>query len=194
MRKVIYVAMGLLFLEGGARFVQGVEMNAQSSVQTINNVGLVSVASPALATNTTIWMDDALPVGAIAGTDGGDAWNWVSTPSPYSGALANQSELVSGLHQHFFTSAAQPLTVDTGESLFAAVYLDPNNPPREIMLQWNDGSWEHRACWGDDYLRDIGHSIELEHGCPASVRALGPLAGAGKPSRARRSFGQWNGF
>src|SRR5262249_45165815 len=28
------------------------------------------------------------------------------------------------------------------------VYLDPSNPPAEIMLQWNPGDWEHRAYWG----------------------------------------------
>ena len=30
----------------------------------------------------------------------------------------------------------------------ASVYLDPDNLPSQIMLQWHDGSWEHRAYWG----------------------------------------------
>jgi hypothetical protein len=95
------------------------------------------------------WVDDSLPAGAITGTDGGDSWNWVSSnPTPFSGSLANQSTLSAGLHQHYFYSATQTLSVNTGDVLFAYVYLDPNNPPTEVMLQWNNGSWDHRAYWG----------------------------------------------
>ncbi len=32
------------------------------------------------------------------------------------------------------------------------MYLDPLNPPKEVMLQFNDGSWEHRALWGEDII------------------------------------------
>ncbi|MDQ1707033.1 MAG: hypothetical protein QOJ88_244, partial [Pyrinomonadaceae bacterium] len=35
---------------------------------------------------------------------------------------------------------------------FTYVFLDPNNLPREIMLQWNDGNWEHRAYWGANII------------------------------------------
>jgi hypothetical protein len=36
--------------------------------------------------------------------------------------------------------------------LIAYVYLDPVNVPNEIMLQWNDGTWEHRAYWGANII------------------------------------------
>lgn len=39
-----------------------------------------------------------------------------------------------------------------GDKLIAYVYLDPANPPSEIMLQWNDGTWEHRAYWGTNQI------------------------------------------
>src|SRR5205814_7140729 len=92
--------------------------------------------------------------GAVACADGGDAWNWVnSNPVAFSGSVANQSTVTPGLHQHYFTSATQTLPIQAGDTLFAAVYLDPNNPPSEIMLQWNDGSsWEHRAFWGANLI------------------------------------------
>src|SRR5258708_27605873 len=67
----------------------------------------------------------------------------------FSGALAHQSGLVSGFHQHYFTNATNTLAIGTGDTLFTYVYLDPANPPSEVMLQWNDGtSWAHRAYWG----------------------------------------------
>ena len=127
-----------------------------------------------ISTNVVAWVDDSLPAGAVAGTDGGDAWNWVgSNPAPYSGTLANQSTLIAGLHQHFFTGA-QALRVNTGDVLFAWVYLDPANLPSEIMLQWNDGSsWEHRAYWG-------GNSITYGTDGTAGRVYMGSLPTAGQ--------------
>ncbi|MBK7060432.1 MAG: hypothetical protein IPH51_07950 [Rubrivivax sp.] len=99
----------------------------------------------------TVWLDDAAPAGAtLAGQ--ADGWNWVSAnPAPFSG-LGHQSALVSGTHQHYFISASSPLPVAAGETLFAYVFLDPANPPSQVMLQWNDGSWEHRAYWGANII------------------------------------------
>ncbi len=53
------------------------------------------------------------------------------------------------MHQHYFYGTTTTLTVNTGDTLFAYVYLDPANPPTEVMLQWHTGSsWGHRAYWG----------------------------------------------
>lgn len=125
-------------------------------------------------TNEVSWVDDALPAGAVSGADGGDTWNWVtSNPIPQSGASCNQSAIASGLHQHYFHSAGAGLAVATGDTLFAYVYLDPNNLPREIMLQWNDGSWEHRAYWGANLI---------SYGTEGTVsrRYMGPLPPQGQ--------------
>jgi hypothetical protein len=125
--------------------------------------------------NATVWVEDALPSGAQFGGDGGDAWTWVSTnPSPYSGALAHQSNVRAGEHQHYFYGATQTLAVAPGSVLFAAVYVDPNNVPKELMLQWNDGSsWEHRAYWGNAYL------TYGADGTPSS-RYIGPMPTPGQ--------------
>ena len=100
-----------------------------------------------------IWVEDSIPPGAIVepGTDG---WNWVnSNPAPLSGNLAHQSAIGAGMHQHDFYNTTQPLTLQTGDLLVAYVYLDPANPPQEVMLQWNDGTWEHRAYWGQNLIQ-----------------------------------------
>jgi hypothetical protein len=105
------------------------------------------------ATADTVWVDDILPAGAVAATGGGDIWNWIgSNPLPFSGALAHQSVVAAGVHQHYFYGATAALTVATGDTLFAYVYLDPINPPSQVMLQWNDGTWEHRAYWGANLI------------------------------------------
>lgn len=104
---------------------------------------------------TVLWIDDALPAGATdLASNGGDSWNWVATnPAPFAGTLAHRSDVAAGQHGHWFGASGAPLIVNNGEILFTYVYLDPANPPAEIMLSWStDNSWEHRAYWGADKI------------------------------------------
>jgi len=117
------------------------------------NLGAVAEAQLTITdndSNDVAWMDNALPAGAIPG----GSWNWVSTdPVPYSGGFAHQSTLAAGFHQHYFTNAAVPLLVQAGDTLYAYIYLDPDNPPREVMLSWyTGGGWDHNAYWGEDLI------------------------------------------
>ncbi len=107
---------------------------------------LLATAAPAGAVDV-VWVEDVTPPGAtLSGT-----WSWISAnPAPYSGSVAHQSTIATGTHQHYFHNASTSarLSVNAGDTLFAYVYLDPANPPSQVMLQWNDGTWEHRAYWG----------------------------------------------
>ena len=121
---------------------------------------------------TTVWVEDALPAGAIAG--GSEPFVWVAgNPAPYSGSLAHQSTIATGLHQHTFANATTTFAVGTGDRLFTYVYLDPANPPREVMLEFNDGTWEHRAYWGANLI-----PLPVKDG-PAH-RYMGPLPALGQ--------------
>lgn len=75
-------------------------------------------------------------------------------PPPGGG---HRSALQAGFHQHFFDGALPLFQVLPGESMFVWVCLDPDHPPRTLMLQWHavtktGASWEHRAYWGDDTI------------------------------------------
>jgi hypothetical protein len=121
----------------------------------------------------TVWVEDNVPTGGIQ-EGNGEGWNWISSnPPPYTGTLAQQSNIVSGMHQHYFYGATNTLTVNTGDKLIAYVYLDPLNLPGEVMLQWNDGTWEHRAYWGTN---QIGLGVDGT----ASRRSMGALPPAGQ--------------
>jgi hypothetical protein len=146
----------------------GLTPGGSSSTPATNSVAGTNIAG------SVVWVDDALPAGAVPNADGGDSWTWVSSnPLPYSGAVANQSSISAGLHQHYFTGASNTLAINTGDLLFAYVYLDPANPPSELMLQWFDGTWEHRAYWG---ASDISYGTEGTVG----RRYLGPLPTPGQ--------------
>jgi len=121
-----------------------------------------------------VWSDDALPAGAGTSSVGGDSWNWVSSnPTPLNGSVAHQSSLSAGLHSHAFNWAS-PLVVNAGDTISAYVYLDPANPPTEIMLSWNlsTGDWEHRAYWG-------ANNISYGTDGTASRRSMGALPATG---------------
>ena len=114
-----------------------------------------SPSNPSTSTGSgdTSWVNDALPAGAVPDSSGGDTWNWSSSnPTPQLGSLAHQSGASAGLHQHFFTSATQTLAVNAGDKLYTYIYLDPANPPRQVMLQWYSDTWNHRAYWGANNL------------------------------------------
>lgn len=100
-----------------------------------------------------VWVEDSLPAGATTGGSD-ESWHWIqSNPGPVSGTKSHQSSINSDRHQHVFSGANNPISVGVGEMMFAWVYLDPANPPREIMLQWNvNGSWDHRAYWGENLI------------------------------------------
>jgi hypothetical protein len=128
-----------------------------------------NVPPPSTEPKEYVWIEDALPSGA---TDQG-GWTFVEAPEPvHSGAKASKRKS-TGLSQHFFDNAAQPLRVGQGDKLFTYVYLDPNDPPKEIMLQWNDGTWEHRVYWGENAIPWGGENS------PAR-RAMGELPKAGE--------------
>jgi hypothetical protein len=99
-----------------------------------------------------VWIDDALPTGASPQGDG--PWNFVGKPDhPVFSGTASLRNTAEGLKQRFFDDAGQKLEVGAGDTLFAYVYIDPANPPRELMLQWHtNGNWTHRAYWGENAI------------------------------------------
>ena len=139
--NIASAANGLHTLTAVARDLAG----NQTTAATVS----VTVSLAAGGTSDVVWVEDAVPAGALPEATGGDLWSWVSSnPAPFSGATAHQSSIAAALHQHYFDGATATLPVSAGDRLFAYVYLDPANPPTEVMLQWTDGSWEHRAYWG----------------------------------------------
>ncbi len=97
-------------------------------------------------TEKHVWVDDILPAGAKPEGN----WNFVTgDKGPVQAGKTSRLQTAAGkLEQHFFTKALAPLRVHAGDRFFANVFLDPKDPPQEIMLQFNDGDWSHRVYWG----------------------------------------------
>jgi hypothetical protein len=142
----------------------------QAEAQLPDGRRIFAIGSVTATAANVPWVDDSIPAGAMTSASGGDSWNWVSSnPSPFAGTLAHQSALAAGLHEHYFQNATRTLSIGVGDTLYAYIYVDPANPPSEIMLSWNTGSsWEHRAYWGANL---INYGLD---GTP-SRRYMGPL-------------------
>ena len=119
-----------------------------------------------------VWFDDALPYGAQAVQDDGHSWLWVRSGSNWLG-LAHKSPPDQGTRFHYLYGAQYPLRVMEDDQLFTYVRLHPDRPPREIMLEWYDGSNEHRAYWGEDLIH------RGRPGTPGHV-FMGPLPPVGQ--------------
>ncbi len=98
-----------------------------------------------------VWFDETIPAGGQQQQTGHE-WQFVTAPEPVNSGDVATKRTTEGLGQHFFTGANPPLLVGEADTLFAHVYLDAENPPKQIMLQFNDGTWEHRAYWGENII------------------------------------------
>jgi len=92
-------------------------------------------------------VDDVMPVDAKQSGD----WKFVSKGAgePHRGKTYRRQQ-AKGLVQHYFIDSKQPVEVDQATRFEGWVYLDPKNPPAAVMLQFNDGDWNHRKVWGSD--------------------------------------------
>jgi hypothetical protein len=69
-----------------------------------------------------------------------------------------EDPLPPGANQHVFSGMKLPVTPH--DALFAYVYIDPENPPKEIMLQFLTGKGWQRASWGSDDIQ-MGEHQEM---------------------------------
>jgi hypothetical protein len=130
-------------------------------------------------TAAVIWLDGALPEGATTSSRGGDSWSWLA-PGGKPPALRNhgdrrqhESALATGIHDHAFDNVAEAFEIASGDVLFAYIQIDPEHPPKTIMLEWNDGAFDHRAFWGENKIPwgKLGTPTQLH---------MGPLPPSGR--------------
>ena len=94
-----------------------------------------------------IFVDDAAPKDAKLQGE----WKLAENPV-FSGSKSFVRTGV-GNNQHFFYNSKNPHVVkNDDDEFFAYAFLDPQNPPKQVMLQFNDGTWEHRAYWGESLI------------------------------------------
>lgn len=99
-----------------------------------------------------IWVEDHLPKGA---SPIGATWRWVTRHAHpvFSGSVSMYSLGDPGMRRHHFISATERLELDNDTVFFAHVWLDPQDPPEALMMEYRYGlatTWDYRAYWGED--------------------------------------------
>ena len=110
-----------------------------------------AATKPAAVTVETVWLDDDFPAGAEVRSGPGGPLTWIESDEPgvvFSGRRS-LARTAAGIGQDFYEDGAAPLEILAKSRIFAHVWLDPENPPRAIMLQLHAATWKHRVVWGD---------------------------------------------
>ena len=128
---------------------------------------------PPVAPVEIVWMEDELPAGGESVSDG-PATFITSEPGPVFSGKTSLKRTSPGRSQDVYLNGPSTYTLPDKPRLFAHVWIDPASPPTAIMLQFNNGDWEHRAVWGDIDAIDFGAK-----GTPGKLHQ-GSLPEAGK--------------
>ncbi len=103
---------------------------------------------PAPLVTESIWFEDHFPGGANVKASG-DPLTLVSKAEGevFSGKQALR-RTANGLAQDFYSDGAADLVVPANGKIFVHCYLDPEQTPETIMIQFHSNAWKHRAVWG----------------------------------------------
>ncbi|MEA3206976.1 MAG: hypothetical protein QOE70_33 [Chthoniobacter sp.] len=106
---------------------------------------------PEKTTRETVWLDDEIPNKAKADANAGShplTWVTAEDGQVFSGERALK-RTDKGVAQDYFTGIEPRLAAPAKGRIFAYAWLDPDDPPQTIMLQFHTDKWSHRAAWGD---------------------------------------------
>ena len=124
-----------------------IDLNINTSLQIFDS--LSNIVSGQKEITGFYWVDDTIPEGAI--TEGN--WIW-DTTFFYYGKKSHTDTFVSEIGEHRFFNVTDNLKIAANQSIVQYVYISPDYPCREIMLEFmtEDSSREHRAYWGENLI------------------------------------------
>ena len=136
----------------------------------------------------TIWFEDEFPQGKLVTVGGNVKFTDPKKGPVFKGNKSLTRTVKNKVGQDVLTEVKN-LIIPRNGNFFVHCFLDPENPPEAIMLQFYVNGWNHRAVWGDHEkigwgkkgtyervvmgkLPKIGKWVELKF--PASKIGLSP--------------------
>jgi hypothetical protein len=155
---------------------------AQANMALQEAVSQVTYSDPAMAAPPTspvaletVWMEDAFPAdGNLTAAGHPTQFVMADENHPVFSGTKSLKRTDAGLVQDVWDEAKTPLLVPQQGVIFGHVFLDANNPPQSVMLQFFKNGWLHRAVWGNYDAIPWGAENTTER------VSMGPLPETGK--------------
>lgn len=129
---------------------------------------------PPVQTSEVVWFEDNFPPKAKVESSSGAATTIISKEKgPVFSGNAALKRTAKGVAQDYFIGGAS-FTIPPNGKLSTYCYVDPQNLPKSVMVQFYVGGWNHRAVWGEEGAIPFGKVRTNEH------VHLGALPEAGK--------------
>ena len=135
------------------------ELTAAFNKWTTELIGKIGSSKPQ---DVVILEDTELPIDNVK----------TITKNVHSGSVARIQQS-NDLIQHIVDAGKKPVTLAEGDILYSWVWLDPKNPPKQLMLQFHGKSWSHRAWWGEDLIPYGKGSKKADHHKVGKLPATG---------------------
>ena len=123
----------------------------QRKLAEVEKVAYVDPASlvplPPAKIEERLLVEDEFPTGATTASKP----NWV-TKEAGPVACGNRALRISGkgVTQDYYEGGNPPIEVPAEAKFSFQVFIDPTDPPKAVMIQFNTTGWKHRAMWGDE--------------------------------------------
>ena len=95
----------------------------------------------------TVWLEDEFPEGKLITVGGGVKFTGPKEGPVFKGNKSLTRTVRNQVGQDVLTGVKN-LRIPSNGTIFAHCFLDPENPPEAIMLQFYVNGWNHRAVWG----------------------------------------------
>jgi hypothetical protein len=122
-----------------------------------------------------VWIEDDAPAGETFKPSPGEPSNWVVVDT---GRVLSGQRALKRSDKAYVQDVCEGKTVSfeilPEGKIFAHVFLEPDDLPKLIMMQFHFGDWEHRVVWGDYEAEPWGVA-----NTPSKVN-MGALPEAGK--------------
>ncbi len=128
--------------------IAAIDARLKSAIDSIDYTDPATLdPAPTSTAVESVWFEDGFPAGTNPSANGA-ALQLVTaeTGKVHSGAMALK-RTAQGVAQDYYSGGAS-FSLPARGKIFAWTYLDPEDPPAAIMLQFNVGGWKHRAIWG----------------------------------------------
>ena len=117
---------------------------------------------PGVRKTETVWFEDAFPQNVKVESTGAALTLVTKEQGPvFSGGAAIKRTSKGTVGQDFFAGGAS-FDIPKGGTIFVHAYLDPEEPPEAIMIQFHVGGWNRRAIWGDQEKIGFGKPGTVE--------------------------------